>query len=41
MEFDDVDLVVEGDGIAFARALAQELGRRVREHRTIITALII
>ena len=25
VEFDDVDLVVEGDGIAFARALAQEL----------------
>ncbi|MEF2678324.1 MAG: hypothetical protein U0M82_10030, partial [Bilophila wadsworthia] len=36
-----VDLVVEGDGIAFARALAQELGGRVREHRTFMTALII
>lgn len=33
VEFDDVDLVVEGDGIAFAKALAQELGGRVREHR--------
>ena len=41
VEFDDVDLVVEGDGIAFARALAQELGGRVREHRTFMTALII
>ena len=41
VEFDDVDLVVEGDGIAFAKALAQELGGRVREHRTFMTALII
>ena len=41
IEFDDVDLVVEGDGIAFARALAQELGGRVREHRTFMTALVI
>ena len=41
VEFDDVDLVVEGDGIAFAKALAQELGGRVREHRAFMTALII
>ncbi|MEG2140006.1 MAG: CBS domain-containing protein [Bilophila sp.] len=40
-EFDDVDLVVEGDGIAFARALSLELGGRVREHRAFMTALII
>ena len=40
-EFDDVDLVVEGDGIAFARALALELGGRVREHKAFMTALII
>ena len=31
----DIDLVVEGDGIGFARALAAELGGRVREHRKI------
>lgn len=40
-DFDDVDLVVEGDGIAFARELAQELGGRVREHKTFMTALVI
>ena len=41
IEFDDVDLVVEGDGIAFAKALALQLGGRVREHKTFMTALII
>lgn len=40
-EFDDVDLVVEGDGIAFAKALAKELNGRVREHSTFMTALVI
>lgn len=40
-EFDDVDLVVEGNGIAFGKALAKELGGRIREHRTFMTALII
>lgn len=40
-EFDDVDLVVEGDGIAFAKKLAVKLQGRVREHKTFMTALII
>lgn len=40
-DFDDVDLVVEGDGIAFGRKLAELLGGRVREHRAFMTALII
>ena len=40
-EYDDVDLVVEGDGIAFAKELAARLGGRVREHRAFMTALII
>lgn len=40
-EFDDVDLVVEGDGMAFAKELARELGGRVREHKTFMTALVI
>jgi len=37
----DVDLVVEGDGIEFARALAQKLNARVREHQKFRTAVII
>ena len=37
----DIDLVVEGNGIAFARALAQELRGRVREHREFLTAVVI
>lgn len=37
----DVDLVVEGDGIAFARRLAQELGGRVRAHHKFQTAVVI
>ncbi|MDR0466067.1 MAG: CBS domain-containing protein [Deltaproteobacteria bacterium] len=37
----DIDLVVEGNGIAFARALAEELGGRVREHREFLTAVVI
>lgn len=40
-EFDDVDLVVESDGIVFAHQLARRLNGRVREHRTFLTALII
>ncbi len=37
----DVDLVVEGDGIEFARALAHKLNARVREHQKFRTAVII
>ena len=37
----DVDLVVEGDGIAFASRLAAALGGRVREHRAFLTAVVI
>ncbi|MDD6180578.1 MAG: DHHA1 domain-containing protein [Desulfovibrionaceae bacterium] len=37
----DVDLVVEGDGIAFARALAKELGGRLRAHQKFLTAVVI
>ncbi|WP_028574460.1 CBS domain-containing protein [Desulfonatronovibrio hydrogenovorans] len=37
----DVDLVVEGDGIAFARKLAKELGGRVRAHHKFQTAVVI
>jgi len=37
----DVDLVVEGDGIAYAQAVAQQMGCRVREHRKFGTAVLI
>ncbi len=38
----DIDsLVVEGDGIGFARALAAELGGRVREHQKFLTSIVI
>ncbi|RQD57659.1 CBS domain-containing protein [Desulfonatronovibrio magnus] len=37
----DVDLVVEGDGIAYARKLATELGGRVRAHHKFQTAVVI
>lgn len=37
----DMDLVVEGDGIAFARALAKKLGGRVRAHKKFRTAVIV
>ena len=37
----DVDLVVEGDGIYFARRLALDLGGRVRAHKKFKTAVII
>jgi tRNA nucleotidyltransferase (CCA-adding enzyme) len=37
----DVDLVVEGDGIAFAETLVKRLGGRCTSHRTFGTAAII
>ncbi|MCL2122725.1 MAG: CBS domain-containing protein [Desulfovibrionaceae bacterium] len=37
----DIDLVVEGNGIAFARELARELRGRAREHKEFLTAVVI
>jgi tRNA nucleotidyltransferase (CCA-adding enzyme) len=37
----DIDLVVEGNGIAYARELAKVLKGRVREHKKFLTALVI
>ncbi len=37
----DLDIVVEGDGIAFAGALAQALGAGVREHPSFLTAKVL
>ncbi len=37
----DIDLTVEGDGIAFARALGEELNGRVRTHPKFQTAIVI
>jgi len=37
----DVDLVVEGDGIAFANAFASRFGARVRAHQKFGTAVMI
>lgn len=37
----DIDLVAEGNGIALARALAKELGGRVREHEKFLTSVVI
>ena len=37
----DIDLVVEGNGIAFARELARELRGRAREHKKFLTAVVI
>ena len=37
----DLDLVVEGDGVAFAGALAERLGGRVKSHSKFRTAVII
>ena len=37
----DVDIAVEGDGIAFATRLAAELGGRVRAHRKFKTAVVL
>ncbi len=37
----DLDIVVEGDGIVFARRLAEELGVRVRVHERFGTATLV
>ena len=37
----DIDPVVEGDGVEFARALAGELGGRVKPHHKFKTAVVI
>ncbi len=37
---EDVDLVVEGDGIAFAAALADEVGGRSHPHTPFLTAVV-
>lgn len=37
----DLDLVVEGDGLHFARLLAEAVGGRSREHRPFKTAVVI
>lgn len=37
----DIDLVVEGNGIALAKALAAQLGGRVREHQEFLTSVVI
>jgi tRNA nucleotidyltransferase (CCA-adding enzyme) len=40
VDLPDVDLVVEGDGVAFARRLAEEIGGTVLVHRSFGTASI-
>ena len=37
----DIDLVIEGDGIAFAKELAEEFSARVRSHKKFGTAVVI
>jgi tRNA nucleotidyltransferase (CCA-adding enzyme) len=37
----DLDIVVEGDGIAFARKLARRLGGQVKAHERFFTAMIL
>ncbi|MBQ3060360.1 MAG: CBS domain-containing protein [Desulfovibrio sp.] len=37
----DIDLVVEGNGIALAKELARVLGGRVREHQKFLTSVVI
>lgn len=37
----DIDLVVEGNGIGFANRLAQSLKGRVREHKKFLTSVIL
>ena len=37
----DLDIVVEGEGIEFARRVAREFGARVRSHRKFGTAVVI
>ncbi len=41
IENHDVDLVVEGDGIAFARALGRELSAKVKSHAKFGTSVLI
>jgi tRNA nucleotidyltransferase (CCA-adding enzyme) len=37
----DLDLVIEGDGIAFARELARQIGGRVKAHERFGTAILV
>ncbi len=37
----DLDIVVEGDGIVFAKRLAERLGGQVKAHKRFITAMIL
>ncbi len=37
----DIDIVIEGDGIAFARKLAATLGGKVRPHEKFATAVVV
>ncbi len=37
----DIDIVVEGNGIAYARELAKLLNGRIREHEKFLTAIVI
>ncbi|MGH2619779.1 MAG: CCA tRNA nucleotidyltransferase, partial [Anaerolineales bacterium] len=37
----DLDLVVEGDGLAFARALGREMGARIKTHDRFGTAVLV
>lgn len=41
VETPDIDIVVEGDGISFARTLAKEMGLKVRVHQKFGTAQVI
>ena len=40
-EDEDVDLVVEADGITFGRYLQEELGGEIREHQQFKTAVLV
>ncbi len=37
----DIDIVVEGNGITYAKALAKHVGGRVRTHQEFLTAIVI
>jgi tRNA nucleotidyltransferase (CCA-adding enzyme) len=37
----DLDIVVEGDGIKFARELSRDLGGRIKSHEKFVTAIVI
>ena len=37
----DLDIVIEGDGITYAKELAKELGGRVRTHERFATAMVV